>query len=325
MVQVSRGQSLALRLIGVPTTLGVTPPDDHTSPAREWHSPPGNGRWLPETEGFPLNDLPVRFTGVDFPTIVHARWALFFEDLRMSWQFRPTTFALGGGHVYEPDFWLPKQRTWFQVGDPDYLDDDFRQWQQFAAAADEQPCPAREQFTTGMSCPQHSSHSDPPLPEEWQARRLIFTTGGAPDPDRITPTGLQCCGRHGSLYSWWSPHFEWTACPECELVAAEENGRVDHLSCGHRSATAHRADAPQLLAAYRLARQVISAQLGGTCAHCTTPLNRGDLAGAGRAVKGRRWYHADCLLAARRRRYQLLQDRTENDDPDDSTGELLAG
>lgn len=51
----------------------------------------------------------------------------------------------------------------------------------------------------------------------------------------------------------------------------------------------------------------------------------GDLVGAGRPVGRRRWYHADCLLVSRRKRYQMHQTKGGQSRPLDNSGELLAG
>lgn len=119
-----------------------------------------------------------------------------------------------------------------------------------------------------------------------------------------------------------------TACPQCGHIGAEHAGWADRLACGHGDPIRddnERSSAPQILGGHRLARQTVAAQFGGLCAECATPMTFGDLVGAGRAVGRRRWYHADCLLVSRRKRYQLHQSKISASGPPGNPGGLLAG
>ncbi|MEU4621517.1 hypothetical protein AB0G04_16280 [Actinoplanes sp. NPDC023801] len=276
-----------------------------------------------------MNATEVQFSGVRFPTLLHAQWALFFEDLFMPWQFRPETFTLGSGVRYAPDFWLPRHELWFQVGLDADFQEDFRRWQEFAAAADCEPCEAHNQFVPGMTCEIHETHSGRPLPEQWRAREVLYSAGGLPAPEHMDAEGPRW--NRNNFESMLTAHdnwYQWTACPQCGYVGAEHAGRADRLACGHGDPirdSNERSNAPQILAAYRLARQTVAAQFGGLCAECATPMAFGDLVGAGRPVGRRRWYHADCLLVSRRKRYQLHQSKTSAGSPPENPGELLAG
>ncbi|GAA1589718.1 hypothetical protein [Actinoplanes couchii] len=260
----------------------------------------------------------VHFAGVRFPTLVHAQWALCFEDLFVPWQFRSRKLILGSGVEYEPDFWLPRQALWVQVGDGTDPED-FRRWQEFAAiataTADDGPgLPAPE---VGSGLP--GSHTTGPLSEDWQARSVLFSIGGIPAAEDMSAAGPRSVAHH-AMYTISGDSCQWTACETCGLVDVE-NGRADRPVCGHSDHTRDktcRADAPRLLTAYRLARQSINAQRGGTCARCTSPLNRGDLVSAGRRIGRRRWYHAECLLADLRQRHPRPPTQTTADDSPDA-------
>ncbi|MEU4161705.1 hypothetical protein [Actinoplanes sp. NPDC026670] len=266
------------------------------------------------------------FAGVDFPTLLHAQWALFFHDLLMPWQFRPVSFTLASGHEYEPDFWLPNQQLWFQVGDDRYHHEDLDQWREFAHAA-EQPRDTPKPIPPGTRTDPHHARATQPLPEQWRSRTALYSAGGIPVPEEMTPAGPMPAD-YASMYSAAEGWYQWTSCPTCHTIGAEAFGNADRLDCGHgnhRRDHDYRANDLHLLAAYRLARQTISAQLGGRCADCDQPLNIGDLAGAGRRVAGRRWYHADCLLAARRKRFELRRGTDTRQEDDDGHSDLLAG
>lgn len=179
-----------------------------------------------------LGATEVQFSGVRFPTLQHAQWALFFEDLFMPWQFRPEKFTLGSGLPYEPDFWLPRHELWFQVGVDDNVEEGFRQWQEFAAAADGEPCEARNNFLPGMACETHERHSVPPLPEQWHARGVLYSTGGLPVAEQMDAEGPRW-NDSGSMHTASDNWYQWTACPECGDIGAEHAGRADRLACGH--------------------------------------------------------------------------------------------
>jgi len=243
--------------------------------------------------------------GQSFPTLLHAQWALFFDDLLIPWTFRPTNCTLSGGCEFVPDFWLPRHELWFQVGGEEWDRGDFEQWQEFAAAADGTPCTAHINFVSGMACDWHGRHTIPPLQEEWRARDTLYSVGTLPAPEGIGESG-PLRPVHDSIHNAHDEEYQWTSCPACGFVGAEFDGRADRLGCGHGDQQRdknYRANDPRILAAYRLARQTTSARMQSNCARCEVTLSPGDLIAAGRPVARRRWYHADCLLASRRERY----------------------
>ena len=250
-----------------------------------------------------------QFQGITFPTLLHAQWALFFDDLLIPWTFRPAAFTLSGGCEYVPDFWLARHELWFQVGGEQWNDGDFEQWQEFTAAADGAPCDAHTEFMPGMACDWHGRHTVAPLPEQWRAKDTLYSVGVLPAPEEMREAG-PLSSEHDSMHSAHDDGYQWTSCPTCGFIGAEFDGRADRLGCGHGDRERdknYRANDPRILAAYRLARQTTSAQMNGTCARCTMKLNPGNLIAAGRPVGRRRWYHADCLLASRRERYTSPQ------------------
>src|SRR5262245_5075189 len=106
---------------------------DHTA-TRGGISPAGVRHFLlPSQKAIIMNANDIHFTGIRFPTLAHAQWALFFEDLFIPWQFRSRSLILGSGLEYEPDFWLPRQTLWVQV-EGSVGTEDFRLWHEFATA-----------------------------------------------------------------------------------------------------------------------------------------------------------------------------------------------
>jgi hypothetical protein len=50
--------------------------------------------------------IPTIYGGVQFRSRTEARWANFFDDLHVAWQYEPAGYEFDGVR-YLPDFWLP--------------------------------------------------------------------------------------------------------------------------------------------------------------------------------------------------------------------------
>lgn len=74
------------------------------------------------------------YAGTLFRSRLEARWAVFFDELDIDWQFEPEGFVVGcddeipeasAARRYLPDFYLPDLGTWVEVkGDEEHLDRD---------------------------------------------------------------------------------------------------------------------------------------------------------------------------------------------------------
>lgn len=63
---------------------------------------------------FRFKPIETRYNGYRFRSRLEARWAVFFDELGIEYQYEPEGYALDG-IPYLPDFWLPKQRCFFEV------------------------------------------------------------------------------------------------------------------------------------------------------------------------------------------------------------------
>lgn len=74
----------------------------------------------PVLKAIDLKPLPTVFAGVLFRSRLEARWAVFFENLGLRWEYEPEGFDLDGTN-YLPDFYLPELPAWVEVkpGTPD--------------------------------------------------------------------------------------------------------------------------------------------------------------------------------------------------------------
>jgi len=73
------------------------------------------------TERNSVRAITTRYKGYNFRSRLEARWAVFFDHLKIRWDYEPEGFELGNGLRYLPDFWLPDWKIWVEIkpGDPD--------------------------------------------------------------------------------------------------------------------------------------------------------------------------------------------------------------
>ena len=55
------------------------------------------------------------YKGYRFRSRLEARWAVFFDNLGILWEYEKEGFDLGEGIYYLPDFWLPEVKMWAEV------------------------------------------------------------------------------------------------------------------------------------------------------------------------------------------------------------------
>lgn len=55
------------------------------------------------------------YNGYRFRSRLEARWAVFFDELGIKYQYEPEGFKLSDGTLYLPDFYLPDLELWVEV------------------------------------------------------------------------------------------------------------------------------------------------------------------------------------------------------------------
>jgi hypothetical protein len=55
-----------------------------------------------------MKAIETRYNGHRFRSRLEARWAVFFDELGIEWEYEPEGFELQDGTRYLPDFYLPK-------------------------------------------------------------------------------------------------------------------------------------------------------------------------------------------------------------------------
>ena len=56
-----------------------------------------------------------RYKGVDFRSKLEAQWAVFWDELRVKWEYEPQTFKFADGKQYTPDFWIVDLALWVEI------------------------------------------------------------------------------------------------------------------------------------------------------------------------------------------------------------------
>ncbi|MGW6202277.1 hypothetical protein ACWF9B_01290 [Streptomyces sp. NPDC055089] len=193
--------------------------------------------------------------GVGFRTELHARWSVFFDQLRVPWAYEPVTFHDREGTPRTPAFWLPEQRIWFAAAleAPAW-------WGRFAMAAEGSDYWGKRWGEEADRC------RPVEVPEEWQGLTLLSEGPFFPDDD----PGVDSWGRPDPWDGPWRLHeaagmrtyddepYQWTMCPQCGAFGAAFCGYAERLGCGcldgpDRSKVANGGD-KRLLTAYRAAR-----------------------------------------------------------------------
>lgn len=55
------------------------------------------------------------YKGVRFRSRLEARWAVFFDECGIVWEYEPETFKLNNGILYCPDFYIKEMDTYVEI------------------------------------------------------------------------------------------------------------------------------------------------------------------------------------------------------------------
>ncbi|MFH9829375.1 hypothetical protein [Streptomyces bobili] len=80
----------------------------------------------PNGDQVSIRPIETSYAGHRFRSRLEARWAVFFDTLRISWEYEPQGYVVGpegSRRPYLPDFWLPREKLWVEVkGTEEQLD-----------------------------------------------------------------------------------------------------------------------------------------------------------------------------------------------------------
>lgn len=184
---------------------------------------------MPKKSTSSAKPIETHYQGHRFRSRLEARWAVFFESLRIQYSYEPEGFDFGGLR-YLPDFYLPKFDYWIEVKprepEPDSLD-----WQKAAALASH--VGKDVYIAVGLVWP----------PYDGDPGRNVFDRG--------------VCNYHRPVHPGGNPasHSWWYECPTCKALSLTVFGRHNKLICSCPSLPYFQmSDSPRLLEAYRAAR-----------------------------------------------------------------------
>ena len=63
----------------------------------------------------PIKPIETRYHGYRFRSRLEARWAVFFDELRIPWEYELEGFDVGNGLQYLPDFFLPDYDLFVEI------------------------------------------------------------------------------------------------------------------------------------------------------------------------------------------------------------------
>jgi hypothetical protein len=175
-----------------------------------------------------IKAIPTRYAGRRFRSRLEARFAVFFDALRLDWHYEPQGFALPSGW-YLPDFYLPKLDggTWIEVkpwGAGSYFG-----WGEGPRLED-----ARlDEFAKFIN----QTTEDPEGTISCEKTKGFFVAHGLPDPrlGLAWDQGSRFRGydEPGLLAAPWDPHY-WCVCGCGKTIGIEFDGRGDRIQCQHK-------------------------------------------------------------------------------------------
>jgi|TARA_Y100000310_G_scaffold1812_1_gene2280 hypothetical protein len=179
-----------------------------------------------------LKAIPTLHNGIEFRSRKEARWAVFFETAGIPYVYEPEGFDLGDAGRYLPDFWLPKQKAYWEVKGTTPTD---REEEKARALAD--VTGAKVYIHFGEVAPNwtHWFKNPPNLLDETDSAYQVEVDG-------------------------WDNNYQWCECFSCGRVGLEFDARSYRLGCDCPQAAGGHPDkgynpySPRLAAGYEAAR-----------------------------------------------------------------------
>lgn len=182
-----------------------------------------------------LKTIETRYAGCHFRSRLEARWAVFFNNLGVRWDYELQGFHLPAG-PYLPDFWLPEINSgiWFEVkpDTPDCLAErNTGKWDQLVEMTKKSLVIAH-----GMPRPDQDLIYGAMNINGWMEEYGFFR-----DEDGVPST-------------WWDNGRAFCECPECGKISIQFEGRSARIGCHpDGSDRRHTYDSLRILDAYRMA------------------------------------------------------------------------
>lgn len=75
-----------------------------------------------------MKPIETKYAGCRFRSRLEARWAVFFDHLKLEWVYEPEGFVLPDGSRYLPDFYLPGLKAYVEIK-PKTSSFDYESWE----------------------------------------------------------------------------------------------------------------------------------------------------------------------------------------------------
>lgn len=69
---------------------------------------------MSKTKSFKFSAIETSYKGCLFRSRLEARWATFFDEIGLLWEYKREGYELQGGR-YLPDFWIPSKDSWIEI------------------------------------------------------------------------------------------------------------------------------------------------------------------------------------------------------------------
>lgn len=143
-----------------------------------------------------IKPIETRYKGYRFRSRLEARWAVFFDGMRVPYSYEPEGFELEDGTPYLPDFWLPDQDCWVEIKGKE------------PTAKEQAMC---EQLCRGTG------------------KNVFLFSDNIFVPEAF---GLHApCAQVWFPPDGWDDSYMWCICHDCRSIGLEFEGRSDRLPC----------------------------------------------------------------------------------------------
>lgn len=73
-----------------------------------------------------MKAIQTKYKGYKFRSRLEARWAVFFDSLKIKWEYEKEGYHFEDGTNYLPDFWLPEVKMWAEVKGTDFNEEEIK-------------------------------------------------------------------------------------------------------------------------------------------------------------------------------------------------------
>jgi hypothetical protein len=147
----------------------------------------------------PSHTIQTKYHGVLFRSRIEARWAVFYDAMKIEWEYEKEGYQLPGNlGAYLPDFWIPSLSCWVEIKGKS------------PSGEEQERCRVLANLTGNMV---YLFYGKIPSPNPESGM----------DGDESSHAYFPDLGED---YGYW-----WCRCLTCGSVGIEYNGRSDRLKC----------------------------------------------------------------------------------------------